>query len=123
MNMRITADALSKVNAVSGNVRIFDLREEHGGDRIPGSIQLSPSRFLRDPELIRASCFVIIYLDGTDNVLYRRYLRRAAQAGITQIRFLEGGITAWKAERLPTVPVTRKVTASRYSRTERLFGG
>jgi rhodanese-related sulfurtransferase len=68
---------------------------------IPGAQRLAPSDILANPSLIPSDQDVIVYCTCPSDRTSRRILRRALDLHFTRIKFLRGGLEAWKAEGLP----------------------
>jgi rhodanese-related sulfurtransferase len=68
---------------------------------IPGSQRLAPSDILANPALIPSDQDVIVYCTCPSDRTSRRILRRALALHFTRIKFLRGGLEAWKAQGLP----------------------
>jgi rhodanese-related sulfurtransferase len=68
---------------------------------IPGSLRLAPHEVLANPSLIPSDQDVILYCTCPSDRTARRVLRRVLDLHFTRIKFLRGGLEAWKAQRLP----------------------
>jgi rhodanese-related sulfurtransferase len=68
---------------------------------IPGSLRLAPHEVLANPSLIPADQDVILYCTCPSDRTARRVLRRVLDLHFTRIKFLRGGLEAWKAHGLP----------------------
>jgi rhodanese-related sulfurtransferase len=71
---------------------------------IPGSQRIPPDDIIRNPALIRADQDAIVYCTCPSDRTSRRILRRALALKITRIKFLRGGLGAWKELGFPLEP-------------------
>jgi rhodanese-related sulfurtransferase len=70
---------------------------------IPGALRLAPHEIIANPSLIPADQDVVLYCTCPSDRTARRVLRRALDLHFTRIKFLRGGLEAWKAQGLPLV--------------------
>jgi rhodanese-related sulfurtransferase len=62
----------------------------------------------KDPSLIPADKELVVYCtcpsDKTSRAIAARAKARAPQIDVTRVKFLKGGLAAWKAKGYPVVP-------------------
>jgi rhodanese-related sulfurtransferase len=68
---------------------------------IPGSQRVPPHEIIANPSLIPSDQDVILYCTCPSDRTARRVLHRALGLHFTRIKFLRGGLEAWKAQGLP----------------------
>jgi rhodanese-related sulfurtransferase len=73
---------------------------------IPGSQRIPPDDILTNPKLIPADQDAIIYCTCPSDRTSRRILRLARSLNFTRIKFLRGGLGAWKERGFPVEPYT-----------------
>lgn len=90
-----------------GEARLIDVREpdEFAAEHIDGARNLPLSRF--DPASLAASGATPTIFHCKSGRRSREALTRAAAAGHTAARSLEGGIDAWKSSGFPTIALAR----------------
>ncbi|MGA3045412.1 MAG: rhodanese-like domain-containing protein [Terracidiphilus sp.] len=97
----ITPDELHALLASESDVLVFDVRQPLDvlGDSviIPGAKRVDPQKLLDDPSLIPAREQVIVYCTCPSEKTSRAVLHRALAMGYSQIKFLKGGLDAWRA--------------------------
>jgi rhodanese-related sulfurtransferase len=104
----ITVDDLhSLLNSHQGTL-LFDVRQPldllANPEIIPGSQRLTPADVLKKPSLIPREKDVIVYCTCPGEKTSRAILHRALGLHINRIRFLMGGLAAWKAKGYPVEP-------------------
>jgi rhodanese-related sulfurtransferase len=73
---------------------------------IPGSQRIPPDDILTNPKLIPADQDAIIYCTCPSDRTSRRILRLARSLNFSRIKFLRGGLGAWKDRGFPVEPYT-----------------
>ena len=73
---------------------------------IPGSQRIPPDDILSNPKLIPADEDAIIYCTCPSERTSRRILRLALSLNFTRLKFLRGGLDAWKARGFTVEPYT-----------------
>jgi len=73
---------------------------------IPGSQRIPPDDILTNPKLIPADQDAIIYCTCPSDRTSRRILRLALSLNFSRIKFLRGGLGAWKERGFPVEPYT-----------------
>jgi rhodanese-related sulfurtransferase len=71
---------------------------------IPGSLRIPPDDILTNPSLIPSDQDAIVYCTCPSDRTSRRILHRALSLHITRIKFLRGGLAAWKERGFPLEP-------------------
>lgn len=104
----ITAEALHALLATNQDVLVFDVREPLDflvdSEIILGAKRLAPREIRENPSLIPRDRDTVVYCtcpsDKTSSVI----LRHALALHFTRIKFLKGGLEAWKANGYPVEP-------------------
>ena len=104
----ITVDDLySLLNSHQGTL-LFDVRQPldllANPEIIPGSQRLTPADVLKKPSLIPREKDVVVYCTCPGEKTSRAILHRALGLHINRIKFLIGGLAAWKAKGYPVEP-------------------
>ena len=104
----ITPEALHVMLASNQEVLLFDVRQPldllaypeiiHGAQRIP------PNEVLEKPSLIPAEKDSVVYCTCPNDKTSRAVLGRALAMDLHRIKFLKGGLAAWKAHSYPVEP-------------------
>ncbi len=71
---------------------------------IPGSQRIPPDDILANPTLIPADQDAIVYCTCPSDRTSRRILHRALSLNFTRLKFLRGGLAAWKERGFPLEP-------------------
>jgi rhodanese-related sulfurtransferase len=91
-------------------VHIFDVRQPLDllayTYIIPGSQRVPPDDILSNPKVISADQDAIIYCTCPSDRTSRRILRVALSLNFSRIKFLRGGLAAWKERGFPVEPYT-----------------
>jgi rhodanese-related sulfurtransferase len=97
-------------------VLVFDVRQALDllayPEQIPGAKRIPPEEVLEKPNLIPKDKDVIVYCTCPSEKTSRRVLRRALALGFSRVRFLSGGLAAWKALGFPVEQFRGKLTFS-----------
>jgi rhodanese-related sulfurtransferase len=97
-------------------VLIFDVRQALDllayPEQIPGAQRVSPEDVLARPNAIPKDMDVIVYCTCPSEQTSRRILRRALELGFTRVKFLRGGLAAWKGMGFPVEPYRGTLTFS-----------
>jgi len=103
-------------------VLIFDVRQALDllayPEQIPGARRVSPEEVLARPNLIPKDKDVVVYCTCPSEKTSRRILRHALALGFSRVKFLRGGIAAWKGMGFPVEPY-RGTLASSSAEAER----
>lgn len=101
----IIPEELHALLASKSDVLVFDVRQPLNvlGDSVvvPGAKRVDPQKLLDDPSLIPATEQVIVYCTCPSDKTSRAVLHRALAMGYSQIKFLKGGLDAWRAKGYP----------------------
>jgi rhodanese-related sulfurtransferase len=104
----ITPEELHGLLASNHEVLLFDVRKPIDllahAEIIPGAKRIAPQELLEDPSLIPKDKDSIVYCTCLHQKTSRAVLRRAREAGLTRVRFLQGGFAAWKENGYPVEP-------------------
>jgi rhodanese-related sulfurtransferase len=71
---------------------------------IPGAKRLAPEEVMANPSLIPKDRDAIIYCTCPSDETSRAVMDRALAMGFVRIRFLRGGLEAWKSRGFPVEP-------------------
>jgi rhodanese-related sulfurtransferase len=104
----ITVDDLHSALTSHHGVLLFDVRQPldllANPEIIPGAQRLTPKDVLENPSLIPREKDVVVYCTCPGEKTSRAILHRALAMHIFRIRFLIGGLAAWKAKGYPVEP-------------------
>jgi rhodanese-related sulfurtransferase len=104
----ITADGLHTLLATNHEVLLFDVRQPldllANAEMIPGAKRIPPKEVLENPSLIPKERDSIGYCTCPSDKTSRTVLRRALALHFLRIKFLKGGLAAWKAKGYPLEP-------------------
>jgi len=104
----ITVEDLHALLASSREVSLFDVRQPLDllayPEIIPGARRIAPNEVLADPSLIPHEREAIVYCTCPGEKTSRAVLHRALAAHFLRIKFLTGGLAAWKAKGYPVEP-------------------
>jgi rhodanese-related sulfurtransferase len=104
----ITAEALHGSLASEEKVLVFDVRQPLDllahSELIPGARRVAPAEVLENPALIPKEKDSVVYCTCPSDKTSREILRRAMGLGFYRIKFLKGGLEAWKAMGYPVEP-------------------
>jgi rhodanese-related sulfurtransferase len=104
----ITPEALQALFVSNQDVLLFDVRLPldllTSPEIIPGAKRLAPKEVLENPSLIPADKDSVIYCTCPSEETSRAILHRALAKGFLRVKFLKGGLQAWKASGFPVEP-------------------
>jgi rhodanese-related sulfurtransferase len=104
----ISAEHLQSMMASGQNVLLFDVRQPLDllayPELIPGAKRIPPQDVLGKPSLIPQNEDIVVYCTCPGDKTSRSVLRRALALGFTRIKFLTGGLAAWKTKGYPVEP-------------------
>jgi rhodanese-related sulfurtransferase len=104
----ITAEALHGSLASEEKALLFDVRQPLDllahSELIPGARRIAPAEVLENPALIPKEKDSVVYCTCPSDKTSRLILRRALGLGFYRIKFLKGGLAAWKALGYPVEP-------------------
>ena len=97
-------------------VLIFDVRQALDllayPEQIPGAQRIPPEEVLSKPNIIPNDKDVVVYCTCPSEKTSRRVLRRALALGFSRMKFLRGGLAAWKGMGFPVEPYRGNLTFS-----------
>lgn len=79
-------------------------------EQIPGAQRIAPEEVLANPNLIPKDKDVVVYCTCPSEKTSRRILRRALALGFSRVKFLTGGLAAWKSMGFPVEPFRGNLT-------------
>jgi rhodanese-related sulfurtransferase len=108
----ITPEALRDLIAANHNILILDVRQPldllADSEIIEGSVRISPQDAETNPSVIPSDKELIVYCtcpsDKTSRAIAQRAQALAPNIDISRVKFLKGGLAAWKAKGYPVVP-------------------
>lgn len=104
----ITAPELHALLASGQTVRLFDVRQPLDLlahlEIIPGARRVPPSEVLDNSSVIPKNEAAVVYCTCPSDKTSREILRRALVMGFSQVKFLRGGLAAWKDSGYPVEP-------------------
>ena len=90
------------------DIALFDVRQPLDllahSEIIPGARRIPPAQVLATPDLIPKDKEAIVYCTCPGDKTSRAILRRALDLQFSKIKFLKGGLEAWKAKGYPVEP-------------------
>ena len=107
----ITPDGLHTLLTSSQEVLIFDVRQPldllADSEVILGAKRLDPEEVMENPSLIPKEKEAVVYCTCPSDETARRILHQALRLNFIRVRFLRGGLAAWKAKGYPVEPYTK----------------
>ena len=107
---RITPEELHQMLDSNREVLVFDVRQPLDllatAEIIPGAKRVPPKEVLENPQLIPKEQDVVVYCTCPNDKTSREVLRRALSLSLSRIKFLTGGLAAWKAKGYPVESYT-----------------
>lgn len=104
----ITAEQLHSLLASDQRVLTFDVRQPLDllayPEIIPGAQRIPPKELLEKPSLIPKEDEAVVYCTCPGEKTSRAILHRALAMHFSRIKFLRGGLAAWKANGYPVEP-------------------
>ena len=101
----ITPEALHELLAKNKELNVYDVRQPldilTSFEIIPGAKRIPPREVLENPLLIPKDKDAVVYCTCPSDKTSRRILRRALGLHFSRIKFLKGGLAAWKAKGYP----------------------
>ena len=114
----ITAEELHALLASQQSVLLFDVRQPldllANSEIIPGAKRIPPKDILENPALIPKYKDSVVYCTCPSDKTSRLISKQAHALNFLRIRFLKGGLAAWKAQGYPV---------QRYEESFRLYTG
>jgi len=107
----ITPEALHTLLTSHPDVLIFDVRQPLDllaeSEIIPGATRLAPKEVIENPSLIPKEKDAVVYCTCPSDETARSILNRALALKFFRVRFLKGGLEAWKAKGYPVEPYNK----------------
>jgi len=104
----ITAEELHALFASNQEVLLFDVRQPLDllayPEIIPKAQRVAPNEVLERPSLIPKEKDAVVYCTCPSDKTSRIVLRRALALQFFRVKFLKGGLAAWKAKGYPVEP-------------------
>jgi rhodanese-related sulfurtransferase len=104
----ITAEELYTLFNSRREVLIFDVRLPldllANSEIIPGAVRVAPKEVQNNPMLIPKDKDAIVYCTCPSDKTSRMILHKALGLGFLRMKFLKGGLEAWKASGFPVEP-------------------
>jgi rhodanese-related sulfurtransferase len=113
--LSITPDALHDLMVAHHEVLVLDVRQPldllADSEIIPGAQRLSPEEVTANPTLIPVDKELVVYCtcpsDKTSRAIAHRAQGLVPNVDISRVKFLKGGLTAWKAKGYPVEPYNK----------------
>ena len=104
----ITPEALHSLLASNQEVLLFDVRQPldllADSEIIPGAKRIPPREILENPSLISKEKESVAYCTCPGDKTSRAITHRALAMHFYRVKFLKGGLAAWKAKGYPVEP-------------------
>ncbi len=104
----ISVEQLQSMMVSGQEVLLFDVRQPLDllayPELIPGAKRIPPQDVLDKPSLLPRSEDIVVYCTCPGDKTSRMVLGRALALGFTRIKFLTGGLAAWKTKGYPVEP-------------------
>jgi rhodanese-related sulfurtransferase len=104
----ISAEELHALLASNQEVFLFDVRQPLDllayPEIIPKAQRIAPNEVLERPSLIPKEKETVVYCTCPSDKTSRTVLRRALALQFFRVKFLKGGLAAWKAKGYPVEP-------------------
>ncbi len=92
----------------SDSVQVIDVRQPLDllaySQIIPGSRRIAPKEILANPELLPKDQNTIVYCTCPSDETASKIMEKAVSMGFEKIKFLHGGLDAWKEKCYPVEP-------------------
>jgi len=107
----ITPEALYALVSSNQEVLIYDVRQPldmlADSEIIPGAKRLAPKEVIENPSLVPKEKDAVVYCTCPSDETARHILHRALALHFLRVRFLRGGLAAWKAKGYPVEPYNK----------------
>jgi rhodanese-related sulfurtransferase len=104
----VTPEVLHAMLASNPGMLLFDVRLPLDllvdSEIIPGARRVPPQEIIKNPSIIPQDREVIVYCTCPSDKTSRRILRKAQAMHLSRVKFLKGGLEAWKAKGFPIEP-------------------
>ena len=102
---KITAEALRALMSSNRDILVLDVRQPldllANSEIIPGAKRIPPREALEKPWLIPKDEDSVVYCTCPSDKTSREVLRRVLSLHFSRVKFLSGGLAAWKAKGYP----------------------
>jgi rhodanese-related sulfurtransferase len=110
--LSITPEALHDLLAGRQNILILDVRQPldllADSEIIEGAQRISPEDAAKNPSLIPTDKELVVYCtcpsDKTSRAIAAKAQQLAPNIDVSRVKFLKGGLAAWKAKGYPVMP-------------------
>jgi rhodanese-related sulfurtransferase len=110
--LSITPEQLNDLLTAQHNILILDVRQPldllADSEIIAGAQRISPQDAEANPSLIPSDKELVVYCtcpsDKTSRAIAAKAQTLAPNIDVTKVKFLKGGLAAWKAKGYPVVP-------------------
>lgn len=107
----ITPEALHTLMSSNHPVLLLDVRQPldllTDAEIIPGATRIAPHDVIQNPSLVPQDKDAVVYCTCPGDKTSMRVLRLAMGMGFSRIKFLKGGLAAWKAKGYPVRPYNK----------------
>jgi rhodanese-related sulfurtransferase len=104
----ITPEGLHALLQAKQEVLLFDVRQPldllADSEIIPGAKRLDPEEVIENPSLIPKERDSVVYCTCPSDRTARMILQKALASKFLRVKFLRGGLDAWKAKGYPVEP-------------------
>jgi rhodanese-related sulfurtransferase len=104
----LSAEQLKSLITSGQKVYLFDVRQPLDllayPELIPGARRIPPEEVLKTPSILPQDEDIVVYCTCPGDKTSLSVLRRALALGFTRIKFLTGGLAAWKEKGYPVEP-------------------
>jgi len=104
----LSAEQLEALMASGQKVYLFDVRQSLDllayPELIPGAQRIPPEEVLRTPSRLPRDEDIVVYCTCPGDKTSLSVLQQALALGFTRIKFLTGGLAAWKGKGYPVEP-------------------
>jgi len=104
----ISPEQLQSLMASGAKVSLFDVRQPLDllayPELIPRAQRIPPEEVLKTPTLLARDEDIVVYCTCPGDKTSRSVLQRVRALGFTRIKFVTGGLAAWKAKGYPVEP-------------------
>jgi len=107
---RITAEELHALMDSHREIVVLDVRQPldllTDLEIIPGATRIPPKEILENPSIVPKDKDVVVYCTCPSDKTSREVLHRALSLKFSRVKFLSGGLAAWKAKGYPVEQYT-----------------
>lgn len=110
----ISPEELHALMTSSQKVLLFDVRQALDllayPEQIPGGLRIPPDEVLTNPAAIPKDKDVVFYCTCPGDKTSRMVLHQVRAVGFSRVKFLTGGLAAWKGMGFPVEPFPGTIT-------------